>query len=126
MIQKIILVGLGGGLGSALRYVASLGISKHWSGDFPLGTFVVNLSGSLLIGLILGRLLTHQQIGEEWKLFLATGFCGGYTTFSAFSIENVSLLQSGQFTMALIYMAGSVLLGVLTVILGYYVTSTWG
>lgn len=126
MIQKIILVGLGGGLGSVLRYVASLGIAKHWSGIFPLGTFLINLSGSLLIGLILGGLLKHQQIGEEWKLFLATGFCGGYTTFSTFSAENVSLLQSGQFTMALIYMVGSVLLGILAVMLGYFLISTWG
>lgn len=123
MIQKIILVTLGGGLGSAIRYLVSLGFDRFGSGSFPVATFLVNLTGSLLIGLMLG-LFVRQELGEGWRVFFITGICGGYTTFSAFSAENLHLLQSGQFSLAFIYSLSSVLLGVFAVFLGFYLTQS--
>lgn len=122
MVQNILLVGIGGGIGSILRYLVSMTISRYWPDGFPLGTFLVNISGCLLMGLVLGFLAKMQGAGPEWKLLLATGFCGGYTTFSAFAAENLTLIQSGQWTLAALYITGSIVLGVLAVLTGLYLT----
>ncbi len=116
MFKNFILVGLGGALGSMLRYAAYLFITvKH----FPVATFIVNIAGSFIIGTVLALSLKDENFSTSWKLFLATGICGGFTTFSAFSAENMQLLQSGKYTLAFCYIILSIILGIAAVWLGF-------
>lgn len=107
MIKEVILVGIGGFAGSALRYlVSSAIIGTGLNSALPLGTFTVNTAGSLLIGVVLA--LT-SSVGASGLYFLcAVGFCGGFTTFSTFSAEALALLRAGNFTIASLYIALSV------------------
>jgi CrcB protein len=90
MIKNLLLVGLGGATGSMLRYAVTLLIG---SSIFPYATLFVNIIGSFLIGLVIAFCIKDESIVNNWKLFLATGICGGFTTFSAFSMENMQLLH---------------------------------
>ena len=96
MIRSIILVGLGGGLGSIFRYLTAVIINRHFSFLFPLATFLVNLLGCFLIGIFLGLFERQQWTDPDLKYFLVIGFCGGYTTFSTFALENINLLESNH------------------------------
>lgn len=116
MLKNLLLVGLGGGIGSVLRYSASLLINIKY---FPWPTFAVNIAGSFIIGLIFAACIKDEVFLNNWKLFLATGICGGFTTFSAFSLENMGLLQSGKIGMALTYIGLSIVLGIAATFLGY-------
>ena len=117
MIKDIMLVALGGGAGSALRYLVSrLFTSVPWL-SLPLGTLVVNVTGCFVIGLVYG-LTARGTAGNSVRLLLATGLCGGFTTFSTFSAENVSLMQEGCHLSALIYVFLSVTLGLVAVVMG--------
>jgi len=115
MWKNILLVGIGGGLGSMGRYLLQKWIGGLVSHPFPIGTFLVNISGSLLIGIFYGLALKGSLPGQDWKLFLTTGICGGFTTFSAFALENVQLLKTGNFLIAGLYIGASVLLGIAAV-----------
>ncbi|KAA3625307.1 MAG: fluoride efflux transporter CrcB, partial [Flavobacterium sp.] len=118
-MKHLLLVFLGGGLGSALRY----GIGKWTVGSwapFPLGTFTVNVVGSLLIGLIMGLALRNSTISQNTVLLLVTGFCGGFTTYSAFAYENYSLLKNGDLLTFSLYTLGSLVLGFAAVFLGIW------
>lgn len=108
MLKQFIIVGLGGGIGSMIRYALYYIIKPAL---FPVATLLINISGSLLIGLVIGLAL-KQVIGDDWKLFLATGVCGGFTTFSAFSYENLELLQNGKIMTALLYIGVSLIAGI--------------
>ncbi|MBL7701347.1 MAG: fluoride efflux transporter CrcB [Ferruginibacter sp.] len=116
MIKNILLVGLGGGIGSVLRYAATLlvGFKK-----FPYATLSVNIIGSFIIGVVLAMSMKEDNFAGNWKLFLATGICGGFTTFSAFSMENMQLLQSGKTGVAFLYIILSVVLGIAATFAGY-------
>ena len=116
MIKQFALVGLGGALGSMLRYATSLLTSKYYTNAFPLATFITNVLGCLLIGLLIGHF--GKNSNQQLQLLLVTGFCGGYTTFSTFSAENISLWQSQQYFSVIIYTIGSVLIGCFAVWLG--------
>lgn len=117
MIKDIMLVALGGGAGSALRYLVSrLFTSAPWL-SLPLGTLVVNVSGCFVIGLVYG-FTARGTAGNSVRLLLATGLCGGFTTFSSFSAENVLLMQEGCHLSALIYVFLSVTLGLVAVTVG--------
>jgi fluoride exporter len=118
MLKNIILVGLGGGIGSILRYAGSFLIPAKY---FPWSTLAVNIFGSFIIGLVLAYSLKDGFFSNNWKLFLATGVCGGFTTFSAFTAENLTLLQNGKYGIALFYIALSVILGIGAAFLGYQV-----
>ncbi|MDR2122557.1 MAG: fluoride efflux transporter CrcB [Flavobacteriaceae bacterium] len=118
MIKHLFFVGSGGALGSILRYLAAICISKHYSGGFPLATFLINISGCVFIGLFIGLAERFQFISTDTKLFLVTGLCGGYTTFSAFSSENLQLFQNGNHLTMVSYIFFSVLLGIAGVWLG--------
>ncbi|MGC4102773.1 fluoride efflux transporter CrcB [Ferruginibacter sp.] len=109
MLKNFLLVGLGGAIGSMLRYATSLLVPVK---NFPWATFAINITGSFLIGVILSLSLKSETFHNNWRLFLATGICGGFTTFSAFSAENVVLLQNGKYFMALAYAVCSVILGI--------------
>lgn len=123
-IQSILLVGFGGGLGSILRYFLSTVIhfknSKFY--HFPLGTFAVNILGGFFIGLLLGLSLKNNFITENWKWFLVTGFCGGFTTFSAFTNEGYLLLKNQQIGMFLFYFFISISFGLLATTIGYLIS----
>lgn len=119
MLKSVFLVGVGGFMGSALRYLISYLMNVQWQTVFPSGTFFVNLAGSFILGLILSYTFTHN-FSQEVRLFLAVGFCGGFTTFSSFSYEFMSLLQNGHTGYAFLYAFGSLFLGFLLVSLGFY------
>ena len=116
MIKNLLLVGLGGGIGSILRYGTFLLINTK---SFPYATLTVNIIGSFIIGIVFAFALREEVLSQQWKLFLATGICGGFTTFSAFSLENMGLLQSGKYGMAITYISLSVVLGIIATFLGY-------
>ncbi|HLR26652.1 MAG TPA: fluoride efflux transporter CrcB [Fodinibius sp.] len=118
MLQSVLIVGIGGFLGSIGRYLISYLIKQQWPFPFPFGTITVNLLGSLLIGIIMALSLT-ENIGQQMRLLLATGFCGGFTTFSTFSFEFFSLLQKEHSGYAFLYAGASLMLGLLFVWLGF-------
>lgn len=118
MYQSILMVGIGGFAGSILRYLVSRFFTISSQTVFPLGTFTVNLLGSFLIGIIIAFSLS-ESISHQMRLLLATGFCGGFTTFSSFSYEFFSLLQNGHTGYAFLYASASFLLGLIFVWLGF-------
>lgn len=120
MFRSLLLVGAGGAAGSMLRYAVSYAMNKYVQHPFPFGTFVINIVGSLLIGLLFGLASRNQWLQEGGMLLLATGFCGGFTTFSTFAMENVNLMQKGQSFMAITYMVLSVILGLVLCRLGMW------
>src|SRR3954469_5846056 len=109
LLQNYLLVAVGGAIGSMLRYSFYLLVKNS---HFPLATFIVNLLGSLIIGLVLGISIKHAAFNNNWRLFLATGICGGFTTFSAFSYESFSLLKSGHYSYFVLYVAGTFVFGI--------------
>jgi CrcB protein len=118
MIKNILLVGLGGSIGSILRYVCQRWFSLNYPHHFPWGTFVVNISGCLLIGIFWGLSFKSFTTNENWKLFLMTGLCGGFTTFSAFTLESIGLLKDQRPGYFFSYVIGSVVLGLLATYAG--------
>ncbi|MBV9988993.1 MAG: fluoride efflux transporter CrcB [Chitinophagaceae bacterium] len=118
LLKNIILVGLGGMLGSILRYLADHFISHE---RFPYSTLLVNVLGSFVIGAIMGIAGRQDDFGN-WRLFLATGVCGGFTTFSALAWQNLQLLNQQRYTTFIIYTGSSLVLGLLAVFLGYTIT----
>lgn len=119
------MVFLGGGLGSSLRYLISKYLNEaSYSSSIaiPLGTLAVNIVGSLLLGVILGLALKYDSLSGNALLFLATGFCGGFTTFSAFAFENQELLRSGDYLHFAVYTLGTLILGFLAVFAGLYLS----
>ncbi len=122
-MQSFLLVGLGGALGAMSRYAMALLVGRWWSGGFPLATLLVNVLGSLLMGLLVGtlaRLLPPHQ--EELRLFLAVGVLGGLTTFSSFSLDTVVLIQRGAWIEAGTYVFLSVVVCLIGLYLGLLVT----
>jgi len=122
MIKTLLLVGTGGFLGSISRYLASRFLQSTIPSSFPYGTFFVNIAGCLLIGIIYGLSEKNPLLTSGWKLFLAVGFCGGFTTFSAFANENLALLRDGEFFYFFLYTGLSVFLGIAATFLGVLIT----
>lgn len=122
-MKQLLLVGFGGFFGSIARYWMSK-LNLTW--DFhsiPMGTLAVNIIGSFLIGFMLGIFMNSNLLHTNLKLFLVVGFCGGFTTFSSFTNENFLLLQNGQYFTALIYIGGSIILGILAVFAGFLIAN---
>lgn len=113
MIKNILLAGVGGGIGSMARYLCQKWLIGHYPGSFPWGTFAVNATGCLLIGIFWGLSFRSAAgiTATEWKLFLMTGLCGGFTTFSAFTLEGIGLMKEQRFGLFFSYVIGSVVLG---------------
>ncbi|WP_370214185.1 fluoride efflux transporter CrcB [Mesoflavibacter profundi] len=118
-MKQLLLVFIGGGFGSVLRFIIGKWLNSNQSG-IPYGTFLANILGSLLIGFILGYALKNNSLNQNQTLLLATGFCGGFTTFSTFAYENHLFLKSGDFTSFAIYTIASFILGFLAVFLGIW------
>ncbi|MFL6820904.1 MAG: fluoride efflux transporter CrcB [Bradyrhizobium sp.] len=110
--MNYVLVFIGGGLGSSLRHLINVA-STRWLGTaFPYHTLIINITGSLVMGLIAGFLAFKGEASPHWRLFLMTGILGGYTTFSAFSLDAALLYERGEMALALFYVAGSVMLSI--------------
>jgi len=118
MGRHILWIGLGGFLGSIGRYLTAVLMTRIWPSTFPLGTFVANVLGCLIIGFVYGLSTRLNGMPPEWRLFLATGFCGGYTTFSSFTFENADLLQSGHYATFAWYTLSSFAIGLAAVFAG--------
>ena len=119
MIRNLILVALGGAIGSVCRYLLSGMNVASW----PWGTFAVNILGSLIIGLLVG-LVSKGIVSPEMKLLLVTGFCGGFTTFSTFANESFCMMKAGDALQIALYVGASVVIGILAVWLGMYLSDT--
>lgn len=123
MLKNIFLIGLGGFIGSVARYFLSrLNLNVDFF-SIPLGTLLVNISGSFLIGFLTAVAERSDLLSTEWRLFLMVGLCGGFTTFSTFANENLMLMHNGQFPSLLLYTGISVLGGFVAVYLGYSLTN---
>ena len=118
-MQAILIVGAGSFIGGILRYLISRWIQLKLLSTYPFGTFTVNIIGCFIIGLVMG-LSERFNVSSEWRLLLVTGVCGGFTTFSAFSIETLALLRDAQYLPAFLYIAGSVIIGLLAAFFGYF------
>jgi CrcB protein len=116
-MKSLILIGLGGAVGSICRYLMQIFISRYVTVTFPLGTFLVNISGCFAIGLLFGLANKYAWMTIEWRLLLITGVCGGYTTFSSYSFEGLTLFRQGNYFYFASYILLSVFLGLM---------ATWG
>ncbi len=111
MLRSLLFIGLGSFAGGILRYLSQQFIQKHFPSSFPLGTLTVNIIGCFVIGVVYGLSAKGNIMPPEVRIFLVTGLCGGYTTFSSFAYENISLLQDGEFFYVSLYILLSVFLG---------------
>ena len=111
-MKSYLLVFVGGGLGASLRHAVNMISARGLGTAFPWGTFIINISGSLVMGLIAGYLAFKGGASQPWRLFLMTGILGGYTTFSAFSLDTALLYERGEIAAALLYVLGSVVLSI--------------
>ena len=109
-MKDMLLVGLGGGLGSIARFLCQRWLYSVCPHPFPIGTFLVNLAGCFLIGLFWGISLKSPGNSESWKLFLMTGVCGGYTTFSTFTFESIAMVKENKYDLFLLYIGCSVVM----------------
>lgn len=116
MIKTLLYIGFGSFAGGVLRFLLSKAVGNN---GFPFGTMAVNILGCLLIGLLYGFFQKNSNISTELQLMLTVGFCGGFTTFSTFSNESLSLLQSGNYLYFILYISASIVLGILAVFTGY-------
>lgn len=123
MLRAFLFVGLGGAVGSMARYGISLVVNKFYTLAFPLATFLINIIGCLIIGLLFGIAQKNNTLQSDSWLILATGFCGGFTTFSTFALENNNLLKGNLSVVTMSYTILSVVVGILLCRLGVSLTS---
>ncbi len=119
-MKPFLLVGIGGFVGSVARYSIHLLFNRILPGHFPAGTFTANVLGCFLIGILFGLGLKQGYMSDETKLLMAVGFCGGFTTFSSFSLENITLIQSGNILPMITYFFATILVGFASTLLGIY------
>jgi CrcB protein len=117
-MQNLFIVGIGGFLGAIARYVVALWIGQNWGRSFPLGTFIINISGSFLIGLVMPLFTERFMVNPQWRLFFAVGFLGAYTTFSTFEFETGGLIRDGEWILAMLNVVLSVMAGFMALKLG--------
>ena len=122
MFKEILLVGFGGAIGSIARHFCQKLLKHAAVNEFPIGTFAVNLTGCFLIGLFFGFAGKHEGFNQNFRLLMMTGFCGGFTTFSAFTLEGMQLLTQQRFLIFTLYFAASVMLGLIVTFAGYRLT----
>ena len=118
-MKQLIFVFIGGGLGSILRYL-TVKYLNNYSATIPFGTFIANILGSLGIGIVLGMAIKNNSLNHHQTLFLATGFCGGFTTFSSFAYENHIFLKNGDLVLLALYTIASLIVAFLAVFVGVY------
>lgn len=118
MLRNILIVGTGGFIGSVMRYLVQVFVEKGLATTFPWGTFVANISGSFIIGMIFALAEKGNLMNSEWRMFLAVGVCGGFTTFSSFAYNNLTMLKDHSIGQLLWNVGGSLFFGILAVYLG--------
>lgn len=118
MFRLMLFAGVGGFVGTCCRYLLQRGCALFWSGTFPLGTLIINILGCLIFGLLFGLLERYKVVPPAMNVLLITGFCGGFTTFSTFAADLLSLSDRSQLASGLLYLSASVILGVLALLLG--------
>jgi CrcB protein len=120
-LDSYLMVLIGGGIGAVARYAFGAAISARFGGRFPLGTLVINVTGSFLIGILMTLFTERLQPHPNWRLFLVVGFLGGYTTFSSFEYETLQAIQDGGKWIGLLNVIGSVTLGYIAVWIGTFI-----
>lgn len=115
---NVLIIGIGGFLGAIVRYGVALWIGQRWGRNFPLGTFVINITGSFLIGLLMSLFTERFMVNPQWRLLLVVGFLGAYTTFSTFEYETGALLKDGEWLYASLNVVLSVVVGFIALKLG--------
>jgi CrcB protein len=124
MFKDILFVGIGGGIGSIMRFLTSRFMARLVAAEWLfLGTLAANLIGCFLIGILSGWMLSHIPDNQSFRLLFIVGFCGGYTTFSTFAFENYRLIEMNQWGILLLYLPASVVLGIIAVWLGMKIVS---
>ena len=118
MIKNLLIVGLGGAIGSMLRYAVQKFFQAQTASAFPTGTLLVNIAGCFLIGILWSLVSRSLTWNDEMKLLLMTGFCGGFTTFSAFTLEGIGLLKENRTVLFVLYLTASVVGGLLATFIG--------
>jgi fluoride exporter len=118
MLRIILYVITGSSVGGVARYLSQQFVQKHYPSSIPFGTMAVNIIGCFIIGMVYGVGEKGEVLSPEMRILLATGFCGGFTTFSSFAFENMKLIQDGEYFYMAFYIAASVVLGFLAVYLG--------
>ncbi len=116
-MKLVLLIGTGSFLGGSFRYLLSQAVQGRFLSSYPYGTFAVNIIGCFIIGIVFA-MSGKYNLSPEWRLFLATGICGGFTTFSSFSFETLAMLREGQYLYSFLYIGSSIFLGLLAVYLG--------
>lgn len=119
-LLSVLLVGCGSFFGGAARYLVAKALPTGGGAGFPWGTFAVNVAGCFLLGLVAGAAGRSGGLDPRLRLLLATGFCGGFTTFSTFMDENAALLRTGHFPLLALYLAASLALGFAAVLAGHH------
>ncbi len=117
-MKEILIVGIGGGIGSIARFLSQRGAERLLDSSFPLGTFLVNIIGSFIIGVVFALSERGNFLTPEMRLFLTVGICGGFTTFSTFSYDNFNMLSERLWQFLFLNLAGSIFFGLLAVYLG--------
>jgi CrcB protein len=120
---KYVVVMLGGGIGAVTRFIVGSFVSRLYNGSFPAGTFLINITGSFLIGVLMTLFLNRLVLHSNWRLFLVTGILGGYTTFSSFEWEALITLRNGADAVSFLYMGSSVAAGLAAVWAGFIVAN---
>lgn len=117
-MSKLLWIGIGAFVGANLRYLLQTWATGRWGPDFPYGTLIINVSGSLILGFFITLVTQRVAMSPEWRAFVAVGLLGGFTTFSSFTVETLNLLQMGRWLPAGLYVGGNVFLGLIGAYLG--------
>lgn len=120
-MKSFLLVFLGGGIGSSCRFLISNIINNSFKSFHYLGTFSVNVIGCIIVGIVMGFLQKENNFNQNYLLLFSSGFCGGFTTFSAFANENLDLIKNGNFSVFFLYVVSSVVFGIAAAFLGYLI-----
>lgn len=123
-MMNVLVIGIGGFVGAVARYGIAVWIGRRWGRSFPLGTFVINVSGSFLIGLLMTLMAERFTENPQWRLLLVVGFLGAYTTFSTFEYETGALLKDGEWLFAGLNVVLSVIVGFVALKLGEIIAKT--
>lgn len=119
MLRNLLIVGTGGFIGSVMRYLVQVFVEKELTTTFPWGTFVANIAGSFIIGVVFAFAEKGNVLSAEWRMFLAVGICGGFTTFSSFAYNNLTMIKEHSFGQLLWNVGGSLFFGILAVYIGF-------